>query len=591
MEKFTLKTVQWFQSLRDHLTSQPSRAVALLLFLTNLLLVHPQFFPSLNEINPFDESVYINGGRLLLDQGKWSPYASNPLVDVFYALTYLPFRASPFWLIQSCSLGRLLLFTLLWLSAYLVATQLTQFFPPVMLLGLLFVAPLTVDMLTFPSDPLFASLAGLSFWQLILFYNTRKNKHLWLASLFLGLAAMARNDGLLLFPILAALVLFLSWRTRGVWVNLLATTLPILLIVGGYTLVYGLFTGDYELGIMRRTYDNFEAGQEAIYRSTGLTNPTVEAKIEARKIFGTPKENNYSIFNAIRRNPGVYFQRLLVTVKNLPTDLLHAYGIRFAVPLFLLAIRGIVELFKQKQHQLLALLCLWPAHLVTGFAITIFRPGHLGFPYYVVFSLAAIGLAALLHSLPDQKEILIWFALLFLLGLVGIAGNKLAVYYGALILLAVLVILYLLLRNNILKSPQDFPVLLLILLCAGIILRGGYPSPVFRSLGVTAKEQAVVFMEKQLEPGSKVASGSPGPVWAAKMDQLSLTAADFPYYKNSDELLAWLKKNDVRAIYVDQQLYGQAPAVWALIKAQIGKGLRRVFSGDLGDVQVLVFNP
>ena len=44
---------------------------------------------------------------------------------------------------------------------------------------------------------------------------------------------------------------------------LAATLLPFAFLVGGFILLYGIFTGDYDPGVSRRTYDNFEAGQQA----------------------------------------------------------------------------------------------------------------------------------------------------------------------------------------------------------------------------------------------------------------------------------------------------------------------------------------
>ncbi len=150
------------------------RFLYLLLYLVNLFLIHPAFLLTLDEINPFDEASYINSGRMLLE-GNLPSFAGNPLVDVFYALTYLPFWNSAFWLVQSAVLGRLLLFSLLWVSVYLVARQLARWAPPVLMVGLLLVTPLAVDMLRFPSDPLFAGLAGLSLWQLLRYREILEN--------------------------------------------------------------------------------------------------------------------------------------------------------------------------------------------------------------------------------------------------------------------------------------------------------------------------------------------------------------------------------------------------------------------------------
>ena len=582
----------WARNLVQGWLQDSTNSIALLFFLATLFLFYPQFFPSLDEINPFDESAYVNSGRMLLDKGTWPTYAGNPLMDVFYASTYLPYSNSPYWLVQSDALGRIILFSLLWLSAYLVARQLSRFFHQAIMLGLLLVVPLMTEMLRFPSDPLFAALAGFSLSQLLAYYNTSLTKHIWWSSAFMGLAALARNDGLVLFFILLACSLLLSLPRKQAGRALLATTVPFLLLVGGYVLVYGASTGQFELGTMKRTYDNFEAGQEAISGRNEEMSSTMAAKLEARRFFGTPQENNYSIFRAIRRNPQVYLQRLADTVKGLPIELLHAYGIRFAAVIFLLVLRGVIKLIREKEYALLAILCLWPAHLATGFLITIFREGHLQFPYYVVFALASIGLAAVLAVfIEGGKERFAWTILLVGLSVVSVLTDKLAIFYGSALFLGSLWLIsflkYHLLRE---KIQESYPIALLILLCTGLIIHGNFPAPGIRALGVTAKEQAVVYMAEHLEPGSKVAAASPGPVWMAKMEYTSLIATDLPRDKSSEEFLAWMKKHNIQAVYVDHGLYNNNPAMWALIRDQVGKGMKRVYSGDNGDIQVLFLN-
>jgi hypothetical protein len=462
----------------------------------------------------------------------------------------------------------------------------------------LLVSPFVTGFLSFPSDPLFAALAALSLWQLLGYYHARENKRLWASSAFMGLAALARNDGLILFFILVGLSLFLGVQTRQ-WRGVLAATLiPFATLVGGYVLFYGLRTGHFELGTLQRTYENFEAGQQVIFAGSGSLNPVAESKLEARRYFGAPEENHFSILTAIRRNPRVYLQRLKVAVKGLPEQFLHAYGIRFAVLFVLLALRGIFELLRQRRYALLAILCLWPAHLLTGFVITLFRPGHLLFPFYVVLALASIGLTALLKGLDSRRERYAWLAALLGLAVYGLADNKLAVFYGAAVFLVGLWIAYRSDSRPVLP-PVDEPytarppstVALLILLCAGLIIHGDFPSPVIPQLGADAREQAVVYLADNLPQGTLVAAASPGPVWMAKMTYAGLAATDVPVDKNSDEFVTWMRDQDIRAVLVDHSLSSENPRLWELIQPQIGTALERVFSGEQGDIQVLLIKP
>lgn len=561
------------------------------LFTLHLVLIHPVFFLNLSEINPWDEAAYINSGRTLL-AGRMPEFASNPLVDLFYALVSLPFRGSPYWMSLTASLGRLLLFALLWLALYRVAQAASSRMVPAIALGIFLVTPLATDMLRFPSDPLFAGLAGLSFARLLRFQHTREVRNLWIASAWMGLAALARNDGLILGVMLIALAALETFPRRRAVRAVLASGLPLVALVGGYVLFYGVVTGEFALGTMDRTYENFEAGHQTIYAGTGELSPVVEAKLEARRVFGTREENATSVFRAIRRAPSVYLQRLEVVVRGLPRNLLHAYGIRFAALLALLAVRGAVELLREKRGRVLLLFLLWPVHLATGFVITLFREGHLQFPYYLVFTLAAVGVGAALANRRDRREQAVWAITLGGLVLYGWLGNKLAIGYGALVFGLGMLTVFLWQREDAgvraRSAPNRVGPALLILLSAGLVIRGNFPSPEIPALGREAKEQAVLAMQAHLPPGAKVAAGSPGVVWAAGMTYAGLTSTDVPADKAPAAFLDWMMAQGVQAVYVDHTLYNVSPKIWARIKPHIGVEIERVYAGDEGDIQVLL---
>jgi hypothetical protein len=573
----------------DKRSSRLARWIPVILFLTNLFLVYAFFLPNLRDINLWDEASIVASGQALI-QGHVPGYASNPLVAILYAITYLPFNSSPFWMVQSTSLGRLILFSLLWLGTYLVARRLSRWAAPLVMLGMLFVTPMSVEFLRFPSDPLFASMAAISFsFVLAYLQDGRARNALW-ASLFLGLAALARNDGLILFFVFVPLIVLVCAPLRQWKVSLAAAIGPFVVLVGGAVLVAGLFTGSFDLGTMARTYDNFESGQQVVFGGTGQSNSVVQARLEARRLFGTPEENGYSVFRAIRRNPGAYLIRLRAILRTLPDTILHAYGIRFAAILLLLAARGILELILHRQWRLLAILGLWPAHLVSGFVITIFREGHVLLPFYIVFALAANGIASALGRLSRPSERVGWTVVLGALALYCLLANKLAVFYGVGVLLLALWLCVVAL-TSLRTSATALAVCLLILLAGGLILRGGFPSPSMRVLGTAADEQAVLYLRDHLPLGSAVAAGAPGAVIEADMSPATLSAADVPTGRSPEAMVDWLRSQGIRAVYVDQTLWGDNPALWALLQQQIGKGLERVFAGDGGDIQVLLVKP
>jgi hypothetical protein len=560
--------------------------VAIILFLVNIFLVFAIFLPSLSDINPWDEAGYVSAGQELIDEGGFPSIGGNPLMCILFGLTYLPFKSSPYWMVQSISLARIILFVLLWIGVYLIARELSGYAPAEIALGIFLVTPLSIEMLRFPSDPLFASFAALGLWQLLRYKHTGARKYLAFSSCFIAMAALARNDGLILFVFFSFLALFISWRRKDFWRSMPFSLFPFLFLVGGYLLFYGFRTGNFSLGTMERAYENFESGQQIVYSGDGDFSPVIGSRQEAQSLFGTAEENNNSIFRAISRNPSAYMKRLSVVVRQLPQLVLRAYGIRFALLLFLLAGRGVVELIKRKEYVLILIFSLWPMHLITGFIITLFRTGHLQFPFYIVFVLASIGLFALLSNLHSLLEIGWVTVVLVGCSLYGLLDNKLAIFYGAAVFLIGLWILYI---YRVQKKSQMMSFMLLLLLCSGIIIRGEFPSPKIRVLGSDPEEQAVEFMMKTFPPDAVIAAGAPGVVQAAKLHCAVLASDDVPQDRSSSEFLRWLRNQGVDAVYVDHNLYNVLPVLWDLIEPQIGVGLERVFEVERGNYQILVF--
>ncbi|MBN2555559.1 MAG: glycosyltransferase family 39 protein [Anaerolineales bacterium] len=556
---------------------------AIILYLINLFLLTPVFFPSLVELGVWDQPAYIASGQQLIDHGIIPAFAGNPLTSFLYGLTYLPFRSSPLWMVHSCSLGRVLLFTLLWLGLYLIGRELSNKLPALLLPGFLLVTPLAAEMMTFPSDPLFAGFAALSFWQLLRFEHSRSLRSLALASLFLGLAALSRNDGLVLFPILIVLALLIN-RREGNWLKTLgATALPYVILVGGYVLLYGFATGNFDLGTAARTYENFESGHQFLLDASGDVNRVVESRIQSRAVFGTPEENNYNVFTAILRNPTVYFQRIKLLLTQLPAILLGAYGKRFAPLVFLLALKGIWILVQRREWFRLALFLLWPAHLLTGFIITLIRPGHLTFVYFIVYALAGIGLAALIEYPVRWKPRIVCALALIILALYGLLDAKLAFYYAAAVLLLSLVAITVVQKRNKAASPV---IALLILAGAGVILRQGFPSPRLRALGSSEPEQAVIFMNENLPEESLVAAGSPGFIQAARMQYFGLASTDIPYNRPPDQFMDWMQSQGVQFIFADYSLIAENARVWNLIEPSLESRLQEIFVSSEGDIRI-----
>ncbi len=562
-----------------------SKSLPLIIYLVNVVVLFTIFLPNLSDINLWDEAVYINSGRLLVE-GQINQFASSPLVSLFYGIFYLFVQKSPFWLLLADAFGRFFIFTLFFSGAYFVARELSRFFNPLIMLGLLTALPLVVEMYNFPSDPLFASLSAFTFWQVMRFYNTHQTKHLWFASLLLGLAAAARNDGLVLLPVLIVVSLILYPPNRRWWLVIPACIVPFAIIVGGYILFAGLATGDFNPGIVERTYSNFEAGHEAISSDPGKTNATIEAYIEARRVFGTPEENDYSVVTAILRNPAVYFSRLKAVIRAFPSILNDAYGIKFTIVLLLLAVRGVIDLVKRKEIKLLLVMGLWVTPLAMGFINTIIRPGYLRFPFFILYALAGIGLFALVSNIKDRREMIAWLSVTILSGILALAAGKTAVYYGAFIfVVGLLTAWYLSWRYRGEVNLQ--PILLLVFLCAGLVLHGNYPGPKKWQLGVNGDEAASLYMSQSLSKDSLVLAGTPAAVWMARLKYAGLNSADLPTFADDIEFGRWVYMN-FDAIYIDHSI---SPYYLGMIEKHIGKEFLRVFAAEDGDYQVLLVIP
>src|SRR5918992_891177 len=144
--------------------------IVLLAFALNFVLVFPFFLPDLKEISGFAEAAYINNGKRLIE-GVLTPFGYSPLSSFLYAATYLPVQGSPYWLMYSCTIGRLLLFGLMWVSSYLVAKTQSSLVSPFVMILLLLVSPVLLHLLVHGSHALFAAMSAFALWQVLSFYE------------------------------------------------------------------------------------------------------------------------------------------------------------------------------------------------------------------------------------------------------------------------------------------------------------------------------------------------------------------------------------------------------------------------------------
>jgi hypothetical protein len=559
--------------------------LAISLFMISLILNWSSFFPTLGEINPWDEAGYVKTGQELL-QGKLPIFAGSPLTALLYAATNQIFSMSPFWLVHSVAAGRLIAYALIWLSAYLIGKRLFPLTTPIVILCLLLAAPFYIKMLRFPSDPLFMALAGLGLWQLLDFHQTKRVRPAVLAGVFIALSAAARNDGLVIFAVALVWLAIMVILRRDRFIVVVGFVAPFILIVGGYVLLYGYQTGRLDLGTAERTYDNFEAGQIAVYSGEEGLNAAVDAKREAQRLFGTAAENQNSVFKAILRNPAAYFVRLKRVCLELPSQIIKAYSGKWVVLLAFWTVWGGVVLLRKREWSLVLLLMLWISPFLSGFIITIFRTGHLLFPSLVVLALMAIGLSDYAQRCQNNKVFAWGLAAMLLLLLLGSLTSELVVIYatGLSVVAMLLIRLGGRLRPRMSIQPA-FPLLLLLLV--GIILHGPFPGIEKGSGELPSEEQALLAMIERLPEGARVIAGSPGVVFAANMTYLGLASTDVPVFSSANEFDQWMASQEVDAIYIDETLTVDNRVYWTLLQELAG-GYDVAFRDQDGRVQVWI---
>ncbi|MFH1339227.1 MAG: hypothetical protein ABIH40_05250 [Candidatus Omnitrophota bacterium] len=524
-----------------------SRFAAPLILILNIVFVLPVFLPGLSELTSFDDAFYINNGRELTE-GILPLYAHNPFVALFYALIYIPVQSSPFWLVHSCRIGRFLLFGLLWLSSYLIAKRLSGLSNSLIITLLLLVSPVLPSIITNGSDALFAAMSGFCFWKILSFYYTKNIRHLWLSSVFVALAALSRNEGLILFLAFIPFCVLINRSLRAAGTSLVAWIAPFIIIVVGYVVLYGLATRNFELGIAKRAYSSFEQGYGQAIRYLPERLSYLEGVPMARRIFGTPEENNYSVIAAIRRNPEIYFNRAIEVAKKIPFVVVSVYGGWLGIVFFLLAARGIIELVKKKLFLLLCILLLWPGYLLLHL-LFLYRTNHFLTPYFIVFSLASVGIVSILSNVGNKKESFFRFSAFFVLIIIFCVAllSGASSYY----------------RRHFNR---------------------------FRALGTAPDEKAVMFMKEHLHTGARVGTFEPKYAFAAKVTYVPMYL-ELRGIASDRELSAWIDGQNLKAIFLNADFRLFEPSLCALIERQIGKSLKVGFASKDGDIKVLLVTP
>jgi hypothetical protein len=428
-------------------------------------------------------------------------------------------------------------------------------------------------------------------------------KQLRWTSLFAALAALTRNDGFVLFLIVIGSSVVLLRGKVSLRTLVPSLVIPFVVGVGGYIALAGFARGDLNLGIARRAYDAFEQGQGVIYhdRYEGR-NPYTEGYVEARRLYGNPEENRFSIFRAIWRNPQAFLKRTMRALTQLPAQVTIAYGrgLRgLGVILILLAIRGAASLRSGDAKRSLFLLVAWAAGLAP-YSLTFFREGYFLMIFYVVFLLASAGISALATSCRNTAERIVWSVVLTVVLIYGgLVGNELILWPVVVFLIGLWAVFFLSdsgLWGEKREGGELAPSLLILLLLSVHMQFAKATSattpklltrPAFTKLGMSPGEQASLFLSSNLPEGSNVASYSPAPVYLAKMTWFPLHSG-VSVLRSSEDVAAWLDWWEIDAIYVEREFKQLEPRLSDAINQLVGTKLDVVFEDDVEMMRVLV---
>lgn len=561
------------------------RSPAFYVYLIAVVIYLPRFLPNLSDIGAWDETYYLMGGKKLLT-GEMTTLGYGPLLSFFYLICYLPFKSSPFWLVHTNSLGRFLLFSFLFLGTWQVGKALKKYFKPIILYGFLFLTPFVAHNFEYPADMLFAAVSALAFAQAINFLETREIKHVWWASFWFGMGMLARGDALILIMVFSVFILFVGWKQHKWWRLLLAVLVPFLALTVGYVALRGVVTGDFDPGLSARAYATFEQGQEVDMPSNDdqRFGASTESFYVCRELFGTPEENDHSVIKAILNNPEAYLSRLKAVIKTVPGLYLTAYYRRYTVLLTLLALRGLIELIRKKKLDLAVLHLIWFIPLVSGIARTLVRVGYFRLFFFALFSLAIIGLKAMLNGLKKGWEGIVWAGLFIAILVYAMGNDEQGVQLAMTAFLGWLLLSFLLARRSE-KLPHWQSMALLLLLAVGFMLHGDFLIYQPRTLGEDYREEASLALREVTEPEDYVLTGTPSVVFMAERQVANFSAADIPEFESSDAFIEWMAVQDFVAIYLD----GEAPQLlWELTFDQVDKALTQVYASEGGEAYIFL---
>lgn len=555
---------------------QRESMVVLLVLSFNLVLVSPDLMPEFFGINPYDEAKYIESGSILW-RFEFRQLAWGPLVALVYAPFHLVLGSMADWFLAEAWAGRFLLFISLWLSTFYLASKLSDYANRYVAMGVLFVNLSFFSVLANSSDAVFVIFSALALAKVLSFKSTQRMQDVWIGSAFVGLCVLSRFEAIVLIPLFLVLSLALGLRRHALSRLLPAALLPSIAILAVFILISRSSMGSYDFGVRARSYEAFQSSQPI------LAGGNLGPKQETERLFGTAEENRGSVLRAILRNPMAFALRILAHAMKIPSIYLSFFGKRLGPVLLLFALWGAYVLVRRRATLILAIMFLWALQPLISLG---FKPLHL-VPQigYIPLILGTIGIS---HSLGSEvshgeRRALLLFAMLF--AAYAWVDKKPAFLMGGVVLAFALGLAWLLRPR--MRVPADAEVLsLLLLLAAGLILRGSYPFPDFPVIGESPEELAVHAMQARLPPRSRVLVPFPGPALAAGMKPISMPGRELEGM-TADEFQEWMRSEDIHAIYLDRR-HRPEPVLSQVIDAIWAKCLERGLASGEGTTRLFL---
>lgn len=557
---------------------QKEHLILAIVLLITLILVSPKVMPTYLEINAFDEAKYIESGRLLL-RGEIRNLSWGPIVALLYAPLHLIFSNSPDWFVLEARSGRLILFALLWLSTYQLGRQLRSWINPFVLMGSLFVSTSLIGVLSNQSDAIFTAFSALSLSQILAFRHNLNLKHVWLGSLFLSLAILARFEGILLLPIYLGLCLWLGRRERDPWTIAIRFFLPAIVVGSIYLVSFWSSTGSIDLGVQGKSWDSFEVNQPL---PDGSNENQAQREL-TWELFGTAAENQYSVFKAFQRNPGAFLQRILTNVLRTPNRYLDLYGNRLGPAYLIFSLFGLALMFLKKEWEIPIIFLLWSLQSAVSL---IFLPLHfLKQIVYIpiLFTAAALSEQGLL-SRDSQRHILASIILFALLIIYAAIDGKPAFLVSGIIMFVALLLASLVQGWQTTRQPSGL--FALIFLSAGLLLRPPFEFPNYPPIGQSAHEQVVHYLNQELDEGQRILSNLPLPAVAAGLQEVDPGQLP-PDLSTAGELYQWMIDAEISAIYNPRHLKTDQNIRQLLIQGE-GQYFHDGYSAEDGNFEVWV---